>query len=222
MHPYIKPINIQFQQNANDENAKAFKAYLRNQFECFGISTPLRRSIGKAYTKNKLPLYNHIEAITKELWQLPQREFQYFAVELIALFKKEWKADIIRLFEYMIVHKSWWDSVDHIASELTGPYFKLFPKDIKKITGKWNRSDNIWLQRSSLMFQKSYRKATDTELLSKYILRLVNSKEFFVQKAIGWSLREYSKTNPAWVVQFVKQYPLSNFSKKEALKRIKK
>jgi len=222
MHAYINPLNKLFRQSADDETAIAAKAYLRNQFEHFGITTPLRRDICKGYMKKNLPSYDDVLIIAKELWQLPQREFQYFAVELLVAYKRQWDEKIISLFEYMLIHKSWWDSVDHIASELTGPYFKLFPKKIKPITGKWNRSHNIWLQRSSIMFQKSYKKETDTELLSAYIMNVVDSKEFFVQKAIGWALREYSKTNPGWVSNFVKRHPLSAFSKKEALKRIKK
>ena len=222
MHPFIEDLQVQFRKSADKEKAIAAKAYLRDQFECFGIPAPLRREICKNHMKKELPDYGSLSEITKELWQLPQREFQYFAVELIAAQKKQWKDEIIDLFEYLIIHKSWWDTVDHIASELTGPYFKQFPQHTKHITGKWNQSNNIWLQRSSIMFQKSYKKQTDVELLSAYILRLLDSKEFFVQKAIGWSLREYSKTNPQWVKSFVKKHPLTAFSKKEALKRIKK
>jgi len=221
MHPYIKPIHKLFEESADDKIAAAAKAYLRDQFDCFGIRAPLRRAICKEYVKGELPSYRDLSKITKEMWQLPQREFQYFAVELMAARKKEWESKIISQFEYFITHKSWWDSVDHIASELTGPYFLYFPNQIEKITGKWNHSDNLWLQRSSIMFQKAYRKATDKDLLSKYILNLAGSKEFFIQKAIGWSLREYSKTDPVWVKNFVKKHDLSAFSKKEALKRIK-
>ena len=70
------------------------------------------------------------------------------------------------------------------------------------------------------MFQKSYKKDTDTELLSKYILNCNKSKEFFIQKAIGWSLREYAKTNPSWVKEFVNNNTLAPLSKREALKHI--
>lgn len=156
----------------------------------------------------------------KDLWQMPHREFQYVAIELIAFHKKQWKENIIELTEFCLIHKSWWDSVDHIASEITGPYFKLFPQQIKLVTGKWNRSSNIWLQRSSIMFQKAYRQNTNTVLLKEYILNCRHSKEFFVQKSIGWSLREYSKTNPQWVQDFVANNTLTALSKREALKRL--
>lgn len=124
------------------------------------------------------------------------------------------------MMEFCLTHKSWWDSVDHIASEWLGSYFKQFPEKIAAVTGKWNRSDNIWLQRSSIMFQKSYKKDTDTVLLASYILHCKDSDEFFIRKAIGWALREYSKTDPGWVKKFVQQQALSPLSKREALKRI--
>jgi len=221
MHAYIKPLQKLFEEAADAKNAIAAKAYLRDQFDHFGIPTPKRRAIFKEYVKKELPVYEDVVEISKELWELSEREFQYVAVELLASFKKEWDQKIIKQFEYFITHKSWWDSVDHIASELTGPYFLRFPKQIKPVTSKWNHSNDIWLQRSSIMFQKAYRDRTDTELLSSHILAHVDSKEFFIQKAIGWSLREYSKTDPAWVKKFVEKNPLSSFSKKEALKRIK-
>jgi 3-methyladenine DNA glycosylase AlkD len=138
----------------------------------------------------------------------------------LAKYKKAWEKKTIKLMEWMIIHKSWWDTVDHIASELTGPFFQIFPDKIIPVTDSWNKSDDIWLQRSSLMFQKKFRSATNADLLAKYILHLRHSNEFFVQKAIGWALREYSKTNPAWVERFVAGHDLPVLSHREALKRI--
>lgn len=221
MHTYIKPLAAEFGKHADAAIAEGAKAYMKDQFDYHGLLTPLRRSISKAYMKKSLPAYKELPVIVKELWSLPQREYQYVATELIAALRKEWTKEIITLAEYMITHKSWWDTVDHIASDITGPYFKLFPAQIKPVTGKWNKSDNIWLQRSSIMFQKTYRNETDTDLLAAYILRCKNSKEFFVLKAIGWALREYSKHNPKWVKQFVKANQLAPLSEREALKRVK-
>ena len=223
MHAYLLPLKAQFLKHRDEENAIASRAYLRNQFEHYGVKAALRRDICRAFMKeNDLPFYK-LPAIVKECWKLPEREWQYFAVELIASMKIEWDEKIIRLIEQLIIQKSWWDSVDHVASELTGPYFNLFPHQIREVTAIWNKSDNIWLQRSSIMFQKSYRHKTNSALLSRYILRLTDSNEFFVQKAIGWALREYSKTDPVWVAGFVAKHPqLSPLSQREALKRIKK
>lgn len=221
MHPYIIPIQEQFKKNADPENSNWSKAYMRNQFDFFGLDAKLWRKLTKEYIKqNPVPSRTELTKIVKELWSLPEREYQYFAVELIASTKKQWDEKIISLIEYCITHKSWWETVDHCATDLTGPYFKLFPHQIKPITGKWNTAADFWLQRSSIMFQKFYKKETDTKLLAQYIKQLAGSKEFFVQKAIGWALREYSKTDPVWVKNFVKLNELSPLSKREALKRI--
>lgn len=221
MHPLLLSIVELYKQNANAEKAPGAKAYMLNQFEFFGIPAPQRSALDKTILKQHLiEDIKELEVVVKELWMMTEREYQYFAVALFAYYKKLWKPSSIKLMEYCITHKSWWDSVDNIASEWTGPFFKLFPQQKEKITEKWNQSSNMWLQRSSIMFQKAYKKDTDTALLTRYILNCKDSKEFFIQKAIGWALREYSKTNPQWVTKFVKQNKLAPLSTREAMKRI--
>ena len=221
MHPYLAPIAGKFTERADAEKAKWMKAYMLDQFPFFGLQTPERRKLCKEHYR-QYPVKNlkELETIVKECFTLEQRELQYFGVELFAFHKKLWQASSVKMIEYCLLQKSWWDSVDHIASEWLGPYFKLFPEQIEPITSKWNHSKNIWLQRSSIMFQKAYKKETDTALLSKYILNCKDSKEFFIQKAIGWALREYSKTDSKWVKAFVKENKLAPLSEREALKRI--
>ena len=206
---------------ANAENAKSAEAYMKNQFKYFGIYTAERRKISNDYIKKIGLLTNkELQKIVKELWYQPYREFQYIAIELIAFHKKQWTSAIIELTKFCLINKSWWDSVDAIASLILSDYFKLFPHHIIPITSNWNTNNNFWLNRSSIMFQKNYKKNTDTVLLSKYILNCNHSKEFFIQKAIGWALREYSKTNPVWVMDFVANNELAPLSKREALRLI--
>jgi 3-methyladenine DNA glycosylase AlkD len=221
MHPYIVPVSQQFRRQANAAKAASAKAYLLNQFEFHGLATPERRPLCKAHYK-RYPVTDlkELEAIVKECFSLPEREYQYFGVELFSHNRKLWRVSSIQLMEYCLVHKSWWDSVDLICSEWLDPYFKLFPGQTVPVTSRWNQSSDIWLQRSSIMFQRAYKKETDTVLLSKYILHCSGSKEFFLQKAIGWALREYSKTDPGWVKTFVAQHDLPALSKREALKRM--
>lgn len=221
MHPFIQGIQQIFQQNANVTRSISAKAYMLHQFEFYGIVTAKRRKLSKDYMKeNTLTSLQEIELIAKACFELREREYQYFAVELLSFYKKIWQPSIIKTIEYCLIHKSWWDSVDHIASECLTDYFKMYPNKIVSITSKWNQSNNIWLQRSSIMFQKAFKTNTNTELLGKYILNCASSKEFFVQKAIGWALREYSKTNATWVKDFVANHQLAPLSKREALKRI--
>ncbi len=102
----------------------------------------------------------------------------------------------IELFEFMIINKSWWDTIDFISPKLTGEYFKFYPKQREKYVGKWLASKNIWLQRTSILFQLNYKDNLDTGFLTFIINSLPGSKEFFINKTIGWILRNYSRTNP--------------------------
>lgn len=219
MNAYLIPLEKTFKQHANKTRAEGAKAYLLNQFEFYGIAMSERRKLCKAFIKaNPLSSLSEVEKIVKTAWQLPVREWQYFGIELLEYYKKQWKISTIKIIEYCIVHKSWWDTVDAMADAWSGVYFKLFPGQIIPVTGKWNTSGNMWLQRTSLLFQKKYKQTTDADLLAKYIRHLASSDEFFIRKAIGWMLREYAKTNPEWVKQFVTSNTLSPLSKREALK----
>jgi 3-methyladenine DNA glycosylase AlkD len=219
MHPYVQSLLQTLSKKVNGEKAGWMKAYMKNQFEFSGIQTPERRKICKEHAKQYvLDNPEEVKEIVKGLWAQPEREFQYCAMEILLCNKKLWHADFVDLIEYLVVTKSWWDTVDFLAADCAGTYFKLFPAHLSSITATWNHSNNMWLQRSSLLFQKNYKKDTDTKLLKEYILQLAPSKEFFIQKAIGWILREYAKTNPQWVQAFTNENTLAPLSKREALK----
>lgn len=220
MH-YITLLTNAYTAAANPVNAAAMKRYMRDQFDYFGIKTPDRRQINKALkTQYGLPKVAEMPALIKALWEKPEREYQYAAIDLMQQWHKEWTAEDIHLFEYMITHKSWWDSVDGVVSCLAGPWLKKFKTAQPAVTNQWSSSDHMWLQRAAIIFQNGYKQHTDEQLLHKYILQHVHSKEFFIQKAIGWALREYSKTNPESVRTFVNRHTLAPLSRREALKRI--
>jgi 3-methyladenine DNA glycosylase AlkD len=222
-HPYLLSLKYLFEVNGNKENAEQMKAYLKDKFEFYGIKTPERRTITKQIFKHDgLPDKSEYFTIVKELWNLPEREYQHFGQEMVEKSIKKIEKKDAALLEYMITHKSWWDTVDFIATKLVGPYFKKYPEQIIPVTQKWIASDNMWLQRTAILFQLKYKKATDLKLLSSFILEMQGSKEFFINKAIGWALREHSKTDPDWVVNFVQNNQLAPLSEREALKRIEK
>ena len=122
----------------------------------------------------------------------------------------------------MVLNKSWWDTIDFISPKLMANYFKTFPQQRDKYIGKWITSNNIWLQRSSILFQLNYKDELDFEYLSFIIKSLLGSNEFFINKAIGWILRSYSIKHSAWVIDFVNENNLSNLSRKEAFRLINK
>lgn len=222
MREIIENLETELKINANSHIALKQKKYLRNQYEFFGLKANKRREIQKPFfLKEYLPEKRELSILVKTLWDKPQREFQHFAQELAFLFIKEAEEKDIGLYEYMVTHKSWWDTTDFIAIKLMGGYFKAFPEKKAIHIQRWTGSDDIWLQRSSLLFQLKYRNNLDTDLLSIAIHSLLPSKNFFITKAIGWVLREYSRTDPEWVTGFVNNTPLSPLSKKEALRLIK-
>ena len=221
MNEFIINLRTAFQQQANPENAAGSKAYMRNQYEFFGIRAKQQRELWKSFLSTQgMPEIKELPQLIKDLWDEPEREFQHFGMGLLEKYSKKTDADFIGVYEFMITNKSWWDTVDMIASHLVGEHFKRFPELIPTYTEKWMASGNFWLQRTALLFQLKYKKETDVELMFDLIRRLAHEKEFFIRKAIGWVLREYSKTGPQAVIRFVANNRLSNLTRTEALKVI--
>ncbi len=219
-HIYLTKIKKIYASNADATIAKGAKAYLLNQFEFYGIKTPLRRKICKEFYKaHPVKDHNELSRLIKECFAEPQREIHYFAIELLGYHHKLWSKKTIPLIEWMVTHQSWWDSVDSTNSFVISKFFMKFPETIEITTSKWNNSSNKWLQRMSLLFQLTYKKKTNTTLLTQYIKNCQLEEDFFIRKAIGWALRAYAYTDAKWVVQFIKAHPqLSNLTKREALK----
>ena len=152
---------------------------------------------------------------------MPEREFAYTAIiDAFASCEKR-EREHIDVLEHFVVTKSWWDTVDTIADHLIGFHLQRFPELIPAYVEKWLLSDNIWLQRTAILFQLKYKqKDRRSVAVSAVSRRWLDSKEFFIRKAIGWALREYSKTDPAAVQSFVASTEFSPLSVREALKVI--
>jgi 3-methyladenine DNA glycosylase AlkD len=211
-----------FSAHASAENAVAMEKYMKNRFTFYGIKTDVRRKVFKeALEANKQEVKNNSRTLAKSLYAKTQREYHYCAIELlIKQLKKDFQPDDIQLIEQLIITHSWWDSVDTIAKYLLGGYLQQFPQETEKVIGAFSASDNMWLNRSAILFQLGYKKATNRDLLFSECIKHRESKEFFIQKAIGWALREYAKTNPEAVKQFISTAGLKPLSTREALKNL--
>lgn len=221
MNLIVSTLNTRFELLANPEKASWQKAYLRNQFEFYGINSPEQEMIRKdIFAEFGIPDQTEVEVIIHELWALPQREFQYFGLFLVEKMIKKANPDFIRALELMITTKTWWDTVDMIASHHVGVLLQRFPELTPVYNKKWMASGNLWLQRTAVLFQLKYKDKTDTSLLFDLIRQLAGHKDFFIRKAIGWALREYSKTSPDAVLRFLNNIDLSPLSRREALKVI--
>jgi 3-methyladenine DNA glycosylase AlkD len=220
---YVRQLVQWMNQHRDEENAKPMKKYMRDQFEFLGIKASQRNALLREFFKEHgKPHLEELPQIVLALWELPEREFQYIGLTLLEKDVKKLSDEHLTLAETLVVTKSWWDTVDHLAANIIGTILKKHPKWIGHYTRKWIQSDYIWLQRTAILFQLKYKKETDEQLLYHYIRMCKDSKEFFIQKAIGWALREYSKTNPESVIRFVESEHLAPLSKREALKIINK
>ena len=220
MNSYSAKLKSLFEKNANLSQAAPMKKYMRDQFEYLGIKSPQVKELLREHVKlNGLPTLEEIDAIALDMWSLPQREFQYVAMSLMERLEKKLPKPSIKTLEYMITHKSWWDTVDNI-SHIVGVHFRRFPDVKEKYLAKWRKSKNIWLRRTAILFQLDYKKETDFDLLCNIIRENLGSDEFFINKAIGWALRQYAYTDAKAVKKFVRETDLHPLSRREGMKHL--
>jgi len=209
-----------FRKESNRTLAISMEKYMKNNFTFLGIKTDNRRAIFKLnYEKFKPEIKSHFRTIAWELFNKKEREFHQVAIDLLVKeFKKNYVEEDIQLIEKLIITNSWWDSVDVIAKYLLGGYLLQFPKDTLKIIERFSNSKNMWLNRSAILFQLNYKENTNFELLKSECEKHKHSTEFFIQKAIGWALRDYSRFNPNGIREYVNATNLKPLSKREALR----
>ncbi|MEM7115157.1 MAG: DNA alkylation repair protein [Chloroflexota bacterium] len=221
-HPYLHPLKHLLEQHRDAEKAEPMAKYMRNLFPFLGIKTPERKKLTRQFIQERgLPPPEELDEIIRQMWALPEREYQYAALDLLWRRRRDWEADILTLIEHLIVMKAWWDTVDALASHEVGEYHRRFPEQFGAWNGRFRQSDNIWLRRTAILFQLGYKDKTDQDLLFATIEENLGSTEFFINKAIGWALREHSKREETAVVTFVNQTDLASLSKREALKWLK-
>jgi len=220
MHPYATKLKNLFTKRANPAQAAPMKKYMREQFEYLGIKSPQVKELLREHVKlHGLPTLEEIDEISRDLWSLPQREFQYVAMSLMERLEKKLPKSSIKTLEFMITHRSWWDTVDNI-SHIVGAHFRRFPDVKEKYLAKWRASKNMWLRRTAIIFQLEYKQETDFDLLRNIIRENLGSDEFFINKAIGWALRQYAREDPKAVKKFVKETDLHPLSRREAMKHL--
>lgn len=212
-----------FEANRNAELAAPMSAYMRNRFDFLGIKTPLRNALLKEqFLEYQLPDPERLAAEVWKLYSLPEREYQYAAITLLEKMKEELTMEDLPFLRQLVESKSWWDSVDSIAPRTLGHVIQT-----ERIAGtaamfEWSEAPNRWTNRAAILHQLKYKQQTDTAALRRIILQHAASPEFFIQKSIGWALREYAKTDAEWVLSFVSEHDLMPLSEREALKNIKK
>lgn len=206
------------EENRNLENAKYMKGYTKDKFEYLGVKTPLRKELEKDFLKEKSKEIFIDKKLVRRLWNNEYRELQYVGLDYLIKKKRYLQKEDITLIKELIITKSWWDTVDLIASHLAGELCKKYPELIDEYILPWSKDENMWLRRTALLYQLKYKEDIKTDILEKVIKNNIDDNEFFIRKAIGWMLREYSKTNKEWVKEFIANNKLSRLSQREGSK----
>lgn len=208
-----------FRSTADPERAAAMGSYMRDQFAFLGIPAPARRKLSRPFLKSMGKTAVDWDFVFT-CWRQPEREFQYLAVDYLRqVLPLLTDVDIPRLRQ-IAVQKSWWDTIDGI-DRIAGDIALRFP-EVNDTLLQWSRDDNFWLRRIAINHQLLRKEKTDTVLLEQILKNNFRQTEFFINKAIGWSLRDYSKTDPDWVRDFIERHrgEMSPLSLREASKYI--
>ncbi len=217
---FLTRLTESFEAARDPDRAPAMRAYMRDQFPFLGIAAPAQQSLVRAALKGlPAPTEDELTTIALACWERPEREYQYAACFVLRRYVKRCSAGFLPTARTLITTKSWWDTVDALAAHTVGPLVAAHP-ELVTVMDEWIVDDNLWVARTALLHQLRYGAATDEERLFAYCTRQAGHPDFFIRKAIGWALREYARTNPDAVRDFVARIPLSPLSTREALKHL--
>ncbi len=195
------------------------KKYMKGQFEYYGLKSPHRREVTNDIVLESKKLNDHdFKSFINLCWNDPHREPQYVAMESMKRRMNKMDESYIEFTIKLIESKSWWDTVDFLASTIFGKLMARFPEQNAMVPDRLIASDNMWLKRTAIIYQLKYKDEVDFARLKKYILSTKGSKEFFINKATGWALRQYSRFNRDAVYEFIHSNELSALTKREGTK----
>ncbi len=220
MEEWLEALELMMLEKKDEKKALQMEAYMKGLFPYYGITAPVRKDIFRElWLAGKNTVQENFRDIVNILWDKKAREYQYVANDILKKQLKALTAEDIDWIESLITKKSWWDTVDFLSPSCIGIILKSNPTLVEPTVNKWVKSGNKWLIRSSILFQLKYKHDVDIDLLFRLIVSQIGSKEFFINKAAGWSLRQLARVEPEQVKQFVNQHPnLANLTKREALK----
>lgn len=223
----VEQLRAVMQEWADPEKAEAQRAYMKSPLPFYGISSPdLRAALRDPLKAHRLASFEDWEAAIRTLWDTALHREDWYAALAIAEYRwyREWRTDLraLPLFLHMIRTGAWWDVCDEIASRLIGPLLHAHRDEMTRTLVQWADHDHMWVRRVAILSQLKAKEHTDTALLRATIEPNLGDREFFIRKGIGWALREYAKTDPVWVQDFVDTHAdrISPLSKKEALRLI--
>ncbi|WP_282700105.1 DNA alkylation repair protein [Streptomyces sp. CC219B] len=207
---------------ADPERGATMRAYMKDVAPFLGLTTPVRRQLSRTVLEGTpRPDEADCTAIALRCWALPEREYQYFAVDYLRRHARVCSSGFLPVTRYLVATVPWWDTVDLLAAHVVGALVAADP-ELTADMDAWIGDDNLWVARTALLHQLRYKDRTDTERLFAYCVRQSGHPDFFIRKAIGWALREYAKTDPEAVRSFLARETgrFAPLSVREALKNI--
>lgn len=219
----LPAVVAEYRAAADDEQAAAQRAYMRDQFPYLGIPTPARRKLSKAALRKvgtaAQPSTSDCVAVALRCWELPEREFRYFAIDYLVANVKYCESALLPTVRALITTDPWWDTTDPLATRVVGAMVAADSRLVGEMD-EWVRDQNIWIARTAILHQLHYKTATDEKRLFEYCTLQAAHPDFFIRKAIGWALREYAYTAPEAVRAFLARQELSPLSVREASKHL--
>ena len=219
----LETIQSALEPHRDAAQARRMAKYMRDQFAFLGIPSPERKALTREVFRALGLLKEPIDAeLVRALWALPSREYQYVAVDYLDRQRKKLQPAHADLIEHCVTHKSWWDTIDSL-SHAAGALVQLHPVCLDRVEA-WSTAEHFWLRRIAILHQLGFKRDTNQERLFRYVLLNAHDKEFFIRKAIGWALREYSYVSPDSVKAFVRDHEreFSGLSRREALKALER
>ncbi|MBD9734115.1 DNA alkylation repair protein [Streptomyces sp. H28] len=207
---------------ADPQRAVGVRAYMKDVAPFLGLATPVRRALSRTVVEGlPRPTEADCTAIALRCWDLPEREYQYFAVDYLRRHVRHCSSGFLPVARHLLTTVPWWDTVDLLAAHVVGALVAA-DRDLAAEMDAWSGDADLWLVRTALLHQLRYKERTDTARLFGYCVRQSGHPGFFVRKAIGWCLREYAKTDPEAVRAFVarERDRLAPLSVREALKNL--
>ena len=208
---------------ANPEKAVEMRAYMKSDMAFYGVQKPGRTPILRVLIDGFPPGdREEYDAMVLGLWDLPHREEKYLALGVARAHRRFIAPGSLPLYQRLIVEGAWWDLVDEVATHLIRDLVVGYPAESWPVVDGWVDHEDMWLRRTAIICQVGARDRTDALRLFEFCSRRSHEREFFIRKAIGWALRDYARTDPEAVAEFVgaNRDKLSPLSFREATKHI--
>jgi 3-methyladenine DNA glycosylase AlkD len=181
------------------------KAYLKSELEHYGTGVPAIRSVAKAIAAQYPELsHDDLVVLVEALWVAPVHERRMVAVELLDIYHTLLRGEDVILLERLLRGSRTWAIVDPLAALVIGRLAERHP-ELGAVLDRWASDQDFWVRRAALLplLGPLRRGRGDFERFSRYADAMLEDKEFFVRKAIGWVLRETAKKRPDLVYMWL-------------------